>query len=43
MEIMALIGVLVILIGGIGFLIAASRTSIIWDLACLIILLVSII
>ena len=43
MEIMALIGVLVILIGGIGFLIAAFRTSIIWGLACLIISPVSII
>jgi len=43
MEIMSLIGVFVIIIGGIGFLIAAFRTSIIWGLACLLIAPVSIV
>ncbi|MBR9828174.1 MAG: hypothetical protein GYB41_05980 [Oceanospirillales bacterium] len=37
-----LVGILIIIIGGIGFLIAAFRTNIIWGLACLIISPVSI-
>ncbi|MBA4500854.1 hypothetical protein [Marinobacterium marinum] len=43
MEIMAFIGILILIIGGIGFLIAAFRTSVIWGLACLLISPVSII
>ncbi|WP_432698465.1 hypothetical protein ACQUQP_09025 [Marinobacterium sp. YM272] len=43
MDILVFVGVLIVVIGGIGFLIAAFRTSILWGLACLIISPVSII
>ncbi|WP_105257939.1 hypothetical protein [Pseudoalteromonas sp. T1lg88] len=43
MEIMAFIGIVIFLIGGIGFLIAAFKTNILWGLACLFISPVSII
>ncbi|MET4163791.1 putative membrane protein [Marinobacterium sp. MBR-111] len=43
MEILAYIGIFIVIIGGIGFLIAAFKTSIIWGLACLLVSPVSII
>lgn len=43
MEVLAYIGIFIFIIGGIGFLIAAFRTSILWGLACLLIYPVSII
>lgn len=43
MEILALIGIIIIIIGGLGLLIAAFRTSILWGIACLIISPVAII
>ncbi len=43
MEVLAYIGIFILIIGGIGFLIAAFRTSILWGLACLLISPVSII
>lgn len=43
MEIMAYVGILIFIIGGIGFLIAAFRTNILWGLVCLLIPPVSII
>jgi uncharacterized membrane protein len=43
MEILAYIGIFIVIIGGIGFLIAAFKTSIIWGLACILVSPVSII
>lgn len=43
MEILAYIGIFIVIIGGVGFLIAAFKTSIIWGLACLLVSPVSII
>lgn len=43
MEFFSYIGIFILIIGGIGFLIAAFRTSILWGLACLLISPVSII
>lgn len=43
MEVFAYIGIFILIIGGVGFLIAAFRTSILWGLACLLISPVSII
>ena len=43
MEILAYIGIFIVIIGGIGLLIAAFKTSIIWGLACLLVSPVSII
>ncbi len=43
MEILSPLGILIIIIGGIGFLIAAFRSSILWGLFCILIAPVSII
>ena len=43
MEALAYLGVIVFIIGGIGTLIAAFKTSILWGLGCLLIAPVSLI
>jgi uncharacterized membrane protein len=43
MEIISYIGILIVVIGAIGFLIAAFRESILWGLGCLLISPVSIV
>lgn len=42
MEILSYIGILIVVIGAIGFLIAAFRESILWGLGCLLVSPVSI-
>lgn len=43
MDMLAFIGFLIVVIGSIGFLIAAFRTSILWGLGCLLISPVSLV
>ncbi len=43
MELLVIIGIFVLVIGSIGFLIAAFKTSILWGLGCLLLSPVSLI